>query len=171
MSIIVDLVALQGSATNSVQVSGVEDEDLSNNSDECSSSIVAADLELSKSCPVDVIPGVQTSYTVDVSNVGSVTAINVDDLESIAISGGLSGVVDVQMVGTVNVMHVNTAAFVEANARVNTDRDGVGADQSVLVAAGNDFYHMGIAGAASLSGVVSVGPASDVTVEVAPSTR
>jgi hypothetical protein len=40
----------------------------------------------------------------------------------------------------------------------------VGPDQSVLVTAGNDYSHVGVAGAAAISGTVAVTPGVDVTV-------
>jgi hypothetical protein len=61
----------------------------------------------------------------------------------------------------------NTAAFVASGAAVNRDTDITDAttsEQSVLVAAGNDLYHMGIGGAISLAGTAAITPGADVTV-------
>ena len=97
----------------------------------------------------------------------AVTAINRDDIETIGVSGGGSGTVAVNIGGAVNVVNNDTLAYVASGAQVNKDTittDGNQSDQSVLVAAGNDLYHMGIGGSVAISGTVSVTPAADVTV-------
>jgi hypothetical protein len=107
------------------------------------------------------VPGMRTVNGVAVS------AVNKDDIETIGVSGGGAGTVAVNIGGSVNVISNNTFAYVADGAKVNKDTDitdGEQLDQSVLVAAGNDLYHMGIAGAISISGTVSVTPGADVTV-------
>jgi hypothetical protein len=47
---------------------------------------------------------------------------------------------------------------------VNAEAAGAGAEQSVLVAAGNDYHHLGMALTASGAGTVAVTPGADVTV-------
>ncbi|HUU83030.1 MAG TPA: hypothetical protein VM243_05950, partial [Phycisphaerae bacterium] len=97
----------------------------------------------------------------------AVTAVNQDDIETIAISGGGAGTVAVNIGGSVCVITNNTSAYVAGGAKVNKDTDttdGTTSDQSVLVAAGNDLYHMGIGGAISIAGTVAVTPGADVTV-------
>ncbi|MEJ2723027.1 MAG: LEPR-XLL domain-containing protein [Deltaproteobacteria bacterium] len=97
----------------------------------------------------------------------AVTAINKDDIETIGVSGGGAGTVAVNIGGSVNILSSNTSAFVASGAKVNkgtdTDADPT-SDQSVLVAAGNDLYHMGIGGAISIAGTAAVTPGAEVTV-------
>jgi hypothetical protein len=92
----------------------------------------------------------------------AVTATNKDDIESLTISlaGGIAGVA---ISAAVNVVDTNTSAYIGAGAQVNADTSGAGALQSVHVAAGNDFYHLAVAGSLGV-GVVGVSPAVDVTV-------
>ena len=60
-------------------------------------------------------------------------------------------------------INANTNAYVGNNATVNADLTGADAQQSVLVAAGSDFYHFAIAGSAA-GGLVGVAPSVGVTV-------
>ena len=94
----------------------------------------------------------------------SVTATNKDDLETIAITGGGAGTVAVNVGGTVHLITNTTTAHIDANAKVNQDNTGAGSGQTVQVAAGNDYRHMGVAGAASFAGTVAVAPAVDVSI-------
>ncbi len=94
----------------------------------------------------------------------AVTATNQDDIETIAATGGGAGSVAVNVSGSVNVVTNETSAYVANGAQVNADNANAGENQSVLVAAGNDYYDLGLAPALSISGVVSVTPAADVTV-------
>ncbi|MEO8133499.1 MAG: hypothetical protein ABI831_05960, partial [Betaproteobacteria bacterium] len=93
----------------------------------------------------------------------AITATNSDELLSLAVSGGLAGSVAVNVGAGVSVMNANTTAFVADNSKVNTAA-GAGADQSVLIAAGNHYEHTGIVGVASLAITASIGPAADVNV-------
>ncbi|HXF65357.1 MAG TPA: hypothetical protein VNK67_01485 [Burkholderiales bacterium] len=94
----------------------------------------------------------------------AVTAVNRDDVESFAVTGAASGAGSVTLSGDVNVFGADTQAWIGESARVNESNAGSGAGQSVLVAAGNDFYRLGIAGALSASGTVGVGVGADVAV-------
>jgi hypothetical protein len=97
----------------------------------------------------------------------AVTAVNKDDIETIGVSGGGAGTVAVNIGGSVNIITTNTSAFVADGAKVNKDTDTsdeTTSDQSVLVAAGNDLYHMGIAAAISIAGTAAVTPGAEVTV-------
>ncbi|NER24473.1 MAG: DUF4347 domain-containing protein [Symploca sp. SIO1C2] len=94
----------------------------------------------------------------------AVTATNQDDLESYAITGGIAGNVAVTLSGNVNVLNNNTLAYIGDRAVINGDNANAGNDQSVLVAAGNDLYHMGITGSAAGAGGVGVAPAAGVAV-------
>jgi len=106
---------------------------------------------------------ISTAQTEQIQGV-AVTAVNQDDIESAAMSGGGSGSVAVNIGGSVSVTSSEAKAYVDSGASVNADTSGAGSAQSVLVAAGNDFYHMGMALVASGSGVVAVTPGADVTV-------
>ncbi|MEX0958007.1 MAG: LEPR-XLL domain-containing protein [Burkholderiales bacterium] len=106
---------------------------------------------------------ISTPETTETKGV-SVSAVNRDDIESAALSGGGSGTVAVNIGGSVNVVSTDTAAFVDRGARINSDAAGAGSEQSVHVAAGNDFYHMGMALVAGGSGTVAVTPGVDVSV-------
>jgi len=94
----------------------------------------------------------------------AVTAVATDDVSSIAASGGGSGTVAINLAGSVNVIGNNTSAYIADGARINTDQTSSGDGQSVLVAAGTDFRHLGIGAAAAISGQVGLGPAAEVTV-------
>ena len=100
----------------------------------------------------------------------AVTAVNRDRIATAAVSGGGSGTVAVNVGGSVYVLNANTKAYVDNGARINTDKEGyanstdAGVDQTVLVAAGSDFYHLGVDGGVSIAGVVSVTPMVDVSV-------
>ena len=94
----------------------------------------------------------------------AVTATSKDDIESFAVTGGASGTVAVTLSGDVNVFTSDTQAWIGDGAKVNENNAGAGAQQSVLVTAGSDFYHLGIAGALAASGTVGVGVGADVSV-------
>ena len=94
----------------------------------------------------------------------AVTAVNHDGVGSIGVSGGAGGAVAVNIGGSVHVINTSTTAHVDQGAQINVDNTGAADAQSVLVAAGNDFRHMGIAGALSGSGTVAVAPGVAVVV-------
>ncbi|RKY41296.1 MAG: hypothetical protein DRP85_06715, partial [Candidatus Makaraimicrobium thalassicum] len=94
----------------------------------------------------------------------AVTAVNSDDIAAWGVGIGVSGTTSVQISATVNVMTSNTLAYIADNALINQDQSGVGTEQSVLVAAANDYQYMGIAGGASISGTVAVTPGAQVAV-------
>ena len=86
VTINVDVVATTGTATNSASAAtdSVEGgEGSANNSDSCSSTVLAPDLEVVKTCPVDMIAGEGASYTVTVSNIGTATAKNVSLVDTL----------------------------------------------------------------------------------------
>src|SRR5712692_1213413 len=80
----------------------------------------------------------------------AVTATNSDDIAAVGISAGFSGTAAVNLSGSVNVINANTTAYIGSFANVNcgltcTDNvSGALADQSVRVAAGNQFHQLGI---------------------------
>ena len=94
----------------------------------------------------------------------AVTATNKDDIESYAVTGAASGTASVTLSGDVSVFNADTQAWIGNNAKINETNTGADAAQSVRVAAGNDFYRMGIAGALAASGTVGVGIGADVAV-------
>lgn len=94
----------------------------------------------------------------------AVTAVSRDDVESFAVTGAASGTGSVTLSGDVNVFGTDTQAWIGDGTRVNESNTGAGASQSVLVAAGGDFYRLGIAGALAASGTVGVGVGADVAV-------
>jgi filamentous hemagglutinin family protein len=94
----------------------------------------------------------------------AVTATNQDDIETISATGAGAGTAAITIAGDVNVITTHTTAEIGDNARINQNNSGAGAGQSVLVAAGNDHYQMGIAGSASGAGTVGIGAGADVLV-------
>ncbi|KPK01382.1 MAG: hypothetical protein AMK71_05800, partial [Nitrospira bacterium SG8_35_4] len=94
----------------------------------------------------------------------AVTAINQDDIETIGASGGGAGTVAVNISGGVALINNETTAHIDDGARVNEINANAGSAQSVLVAAGNDLYHMGISAAVSGAGVAGISPGADITV-------
>lgn len=104
----------------------------------------------------------------------AVTAVNQDDIKGYAVTGAASGTGAVTLSGDVAVHTTDTqasigsisleAGAVRSGVRVNDENTTAHAEQSVLVAAGNDSFHLGIAGALSASGAVGVGVGADVAV-------
>jgi hypothetical protein len=88
----------------------------------------------------------------------SVSALNRDSIEHLAVGGSAAGAAALQVAGSVNVTRTNTRAAIEDQAQVNQEA-GAASTQQVLVNAGNDFYHLGIggSGAASLVGAFAPG--------------
>jgi hypothetical protein len=85
----------------------------------------------------------------------AVIALNQDKVTSAAVSGGVSGSVAVNLGGSVYILTTTTKAFVNENASVNPNNTADDEEQSVLISAGNDFYHLGIAGGLAISGSAS----------------
>ena len=94
----------------------------------------------------------------------AVTAVNGDSLEGVGIDGGASGAVAINLSGVVTVLTNHTHAYIGAGAQVNASNTGAASNQSVLVASGNDTSFLGIAGALSISGTLSVTPGVTVLV-------
>lgn len=90
-----------------------------------------------------------------------VSATNADSVKSFALTGAASGVAAVAIGSATTVLTTNTEAAIGANALVNQVA-GANAAQGVVVAAGNDQFHMGLAGGAAGAGGVGVGAAADV---------
>ncbi|MCB2040473.1 MAG: hypothetical protein KDH48_06615, partial [Rhodoferax sp.] len=94
----------------------------------------------------------------------AVTAVNRDDIAAYSVGAGFAGTTAVQVSASVNVMHSTTQAYIADNARINQDDTGENAAQSVLVAAANDYQHLGVAGGLSIAGNVAVTPGALVNV-------
>jgi hypothetical protein len=94
----------------------------------------------------------------------AVTAVNQDDIEAIGVSGGAAGALAVSIGGAVQVITAHTRAFIDEGAEVNPENAGVDSLQSVLVAAGNDLTHTGMALVPAGAGTVAVTPGADVSV-------
>lgn len=94
----------------------------------------------------------------------AVTATNQLDVESVSATGAAAGSAAVTLAGGVNVVTTNTTAELANGAQINQANSGAAAGQSVRVAAGNDHYQMGVAGAASGAGGVGIGVGADVLV-------
>jgi len=93
----------------------------------------------------------------------AVVATNQDDIETIAVAGGLAGAVGISVAVGVNVHNTDVQAYIGDGALVNQDPVGNSATQSVLVAAGNDYYHLGVAGTIAGGGGIGAAPGVDVT--------
>ena len=76
----------------------------------------------------------------------AVTAVNQDDIDAQTGSVG-GGAVAANITGTVVVTNATTSAFIADGASVNPTTTGDGSGQNVLVAAGDDFHHLGVAAA------------------------
>ncbi len=98
---------------------------------------------------------------VDVHGV-MVNATNTDAIRSLTVSGAAGGTVSVTLSGDVPVIVSDTEATIGANASVNATGAG-NAAQSVLVAAGSDIYHLGIAGSVGGAGTVGFGAGAEVS--------
>ncbi len=88
----------------------------------------------------------------------AVTAVNADSLQGVGVTGGASGSVAVNLSGSVAVLTNHTDAYIGSGAQINSNNTGAAADQSVLVASGNDTSFLGIAGSVAISGDLSVAP-------------
>ena len=92
----------------------------------------------------------------------AVAATNQDEIKTFVITLG-AGVVGVAVSAGVDVVNADTEAFVASNAQVNADTAGASANQSVLVGAGDDFYHLSL-GVGVGVGAVGVAPSVGVNV-------
>src|SRR5437773_6340295 len=93
----------------------------------------------------------------------SVTATNSDDIAAIGVSAGFAGTAAVNLSGAVEVVNVDTTAHIGKSAEINCGAscasNVVGADpeQSVRVAAGNQYHELSIAATIAVAGTVGVG--------------
>ncbi|MFM7114643.1 MAG: beta strand repeat-containing protein, partial [Planctomycetota bacterium] len=81
----------------------------------------------------------------------SVTAVNSDTVEQLAVTLSAATGGGVALSGSAAASTITTRASIGNNAEVNQDRTGtIDSRQGVHVAAGSDFYHIGVAGAAGI---------------------
>jgi hypothetical protein len=111
----------------------------------------------------NTIPGQRnlTPNTVTVHGV-AVSATSRDDIETYSAGIG-GGTVGVAVAAAVNVMDIDTKAYVGAGASINSHTADAASGQSVAVGAGADFHHVALAAGAGF-GAVGVAPGVDVTV-------
>ena len=94
----------------------------------------------------------------------AVTASNSDDVGSFGIGLGIGGTAAVSLAGSINVDTIHTSAHIGGSAKVNCNvltscADNVpsaNVDQSVRVAAANQFYELGIAVSVAVGGTAGV---------------
>ncbi|MEN6412388.1 MAG: hypothetical protein ABFC84_06420, partial [Veillonellales bacterium] len=92
----------------------------------------------------------------------AVTAMSKDSVANEA-TGGVVGT-GAAIAGSVTVVTNTTNAYVDNNARINQhNTDATAAGQDVRVAAGSDYYHLGIGGVA-IVGAAALGPGADISV-------
>jgi hypothetical protein len=92
----------------------------------------------------------------------AVAASNRDEIRTFTVSLA-GGIVGVAVSAGVDVVNATTQAYVGNHATVNGDTSGANAAQSVLVGAGDDFYHLAVAGTIA-GGLVGVAPAVGVNI-------
>ncbi|WP_183023997.1 leukotoxin LktA family filamentous adhesin [Variovorax sp. UMC13] len=93
-----------------------------------------------------------------------VTATNSDSVKAYAVTGAGAGAAAITLGANVSTVDTDTRAQIGAGAKINQTADVADAAQSVRVAAGNEQFHLGLAGAASGAGAVAVGAGADVFV-------
>jgi hypothetical protein len=92
----------------------------------------------------------------------AVAATNQDEIRTFTVTFG-AGEVGIAVSAGVDVVKANTQAYVGNNALVNTGSGAPSAAQSVLVGAGDDFYHLSV-GVGVGVGAVGVAPTVGVNV-------
>ncbi len=93
----------------------------------------------------------------------AVSATSVNDLLTLAAGGQGAGTLAVPISGAVNIMNDTTTAAIGDGAHVNPQTSGASDEQSVLVAAGSDYGHFGVAGGIGGAGAGAVVPGADIT--------
>lgn len=92
----------------------------------------------------------------------SVSATNRDEIRTFTISLSAGGVAVAVSAG-IDVVNAKTTAYIGDNAKINTSTAGANGLQSVLVAAGDDFYHLTVSAGLAVGGV-GIAPAVGVNV-------
>ena len=106
------------------------------------------------------VPGTKTVHGL------AVTAINQDDLMTIAASAGGSGTCAVEISGAINLIEVEVNAYI-GDANINQDNShytNTGTEQSVTVIAANDLYLLNVSAAAGFSGAAAITPNAGVNI-------
>ncbi|WP_394787155.1 leukotoxin LktA family filamentous adhesin [Rhodoferax sp.] len=96
----------------------------------------------------------------------AVTATNSDSVKSFAITGGVAGAASVMLGANVLTLTTDTQATIGSAAQINQGSaiGSANSAQSVRVAAGNEQFHLGLAGAAAGAGAFGAGAGADVFV-------
>ncbi|MDM0029447.1 leukotoxin LktA family filamentous adhesin [Variovorax saccharolyticus] len=94
----------------------------------------------------------------------AVSATNSDSVKAFAVTGAAAGAAAISLGANVTTVKTSTQAEIADNAQINQTGGTPNAAQSVRVAAGNEQFHLGLAGAASGAGAVAVGAGADVFV-------
>ncbi|RRS02329.1 LEPR-XLL domain-containing protein, partial [Aquabacterium soli] len=94
----------------------------------------------------------------------AISATNRDSVKNIVLSGGGAGVAAVSVAAGVNVFNTTASAYIGQGADVNASTAGANSAQSVLVGAGNDFYHLEVAGSVAVAASAGIAPAVGVSV-------
>jgi hypothetical protein len=92
----------------------------------------------------------------------AVVATSNDLVMTYSATGG-GGEVGASIAGSAFVPNSTTEAWIGSGAQVNESGLVGNAAQSVLVAAGADYYHLGVGGALTLSGTAGFAPGIDLT--------
>ncbi|HET9187009.1 MAG TPA: hypothetical protein VFN80_03575, partial [Acidothermaceae bacterium] len=126
-----------------------------------------SDMDLHNTGSGESVPSDSFSRSTAVAQQGNfhglaVGATNRDQVRTFTLSLA-AGVVGVAVSAGVDVVSATTQAYIGDDAVVNGDTSAADSRQSVLVAAGNDFYHLAIAGTLA-GGAVGVAPAVGVNV-------
>src|SRR6185437_3188911 len=94
-----------------------------------------------------------------------------NSVEALSVGAAISGAASIAVSAVVPVITSDTEATIADGARINQDNDsGVGAGQSVIVAAASDLYQIGVAGSLAGSGTVGLGGGAQVAI-LSPTTK
>ena len=92
----------------------------------------------------------------------AVSASNADDIFGVGISGGVSAGASVAIGGSVNIVTATTRASIGVSAKINVPNTGANSQQSVIVAAGNQFHLRMVSGAVAVGLYAGVAPSASV---------
>ena len=128
--------------------------------------------------PSITTPGVSTN-TLDLGNIANnlegapetalrsgliVVSVSTNHIDSAGVAGGGSGTTAVEVAGSVMVHNINTTAHIDAGAKINQNNAGAGANQSVYVDAGRNYFGLGIGGTVAIAGTAGISPSLTVPV-------
>ena len=92
----------------------------------------------------------------------AVTATSTDTLYRWSVSGAVADL-SIPISATFSQLDVDTAAYIDTGAQINSSNTGAGSSQSVLVAAGSTVFQVGVAGAVGVGAAAAVGGGSDAS--------